>query len=162
MGLNVYISAERLRRFSDQPDISLGIYDRWLRCQTLARTFNPKFWESLTQQFTDITIEAPGFGRYFTDHMVRIDYTDGQWGEGRVVPYGPLQLDPATATSGADPYPAGGYNGRNFYNGGSFAVGDATSPELVADFGFYQAIASWNADTPAGSWIETSAWPASW
>src|SRR6478609_10345281 len=41
-------------------------------------------------------LEAPGFGRYFTDHMVRIDYRDGAWGEGRVVPYGPLQLDPAT------------------------------------------------------------------
>jgi DNA-binding SARP family transcriptional activator/TolB-like protein len=62
MGLNVHLSAERLRRFSDQPDIALGIYDRWLRCQTLARTFNPKYWESLTQQFTEITVEAPGFG----------------------------------------------------------------------------------------------------
>jgi branched-chain amino acid aminotransferase len=41
-------------------------------------------------------LEAPGFGRYFTDHMVRIDYRDGAWGEGRVAPYGPLQLDPAT------------------------------------------------------------------
>ena len=41
-------------------------------------------------------LEAPGFGRYFTDHMVRIDYADGAWGEGRVVPYGPLALDPAT------------------------------------------------------------------
>ncbi len=39
---------------------------------------------------------APGFGKYFTDHMVRIDYRDGAWGEGAVVPYGPLQLDPAT------------------------------------------------------------------
>ncbi len=37
----------------------------------------------------------PGFGKYFTDHMVRIDYADGQWGPGQVVPYGPLQLDPA-------------------------------------------------------------------
>jgi DNA-binding SARP family transcriptional activator len=62
MGLNVHLSAERLQRFSDQPDISLGIYDRWLRSQTLARTFNPKFWNILTQQFIDITIEAPGFG----------------------------------------------------------------------------------------------------
>jgi branched-chain amino acid aminotransferase len=43
-------------------------------------------------------LAAPGFGRYFTDHMVRIDWTaeDG-WGEGRVVPYGPLSLDPATS-----------------------------------------------------------------
>ena len=42
-------------------------------------------------------LAAPGFGRYFTDHMVRIDYSakDG-WGPGEVVPYGPLLLDPAT------------------------------------------------------------------
>jgi DNA-binding SARP family transcriptional activator len=62
MGLNVHLSAERLRRFSDRPAISLGIYDRWLRCQTLARTFNPRYWDSLTQQFTAITAEAPDFG----------------------------------------------------------------------------------------------------
>ncbi|HKC27337.1 MAG TPA: branched-chain amino acid aminotransferase [Jatrophihabitans sp.] len=42
-------------------------------------------------------LAAPGFGRYFTDHMVRIDYADGQWGDGRVLPYGPLTLDPATS-----------------------------------------------------------------
>src|ERR1700759_2162902 len=41
-------------------------------------------------------LAAPGFGNYFTDHMVRIDYRDGAWDEGRVQPYGPLQLDPAT------------------------------------------------------------------
>ena len=42
-------------------------------------------------------LAAPGFGRYFTDHMVRIDYVDGAWGEGQVLPYGPLTLDPATS-----------------------------------------------------------------
>ncbi|HEU5005813.1 MAG TPA: branched-chain amino acid aminotransferase [Jatrophihabitantaceae bacterium] len=41
-------------------------------------------------------LAAPGFGKYFTDHMVRIDYVDGAWGEGRVLPYGPLAFDPAT------------------------------------------------------------------
>jgi branched-chain amino acid aminotransferase len=42
-------------------------------------------------------LEAPGFGRYFTDHMVRIDWTaEAGWGEGQVLPYGPLTLDPAT------------------------------------------------------------------
>jgi branched-chain amino acid aminotransferase len=41
-------------------------------------------------------LKAPGFGKYFTDHMVRIDYFDDGWGPGRVVPYGPLSLDPAT------------------------------------------------------------------
>jgi branched-chain amino acid aminotransferase len=42
-------------------------------------------------------LAAPGFGKYFTDHMVRIDWSaDGGWGPGRVLPYGPLSLDPAT------------------------------------------------------------------
>lgn len=41
-------------------------------------------------------LAAPGFGRFFTDHMVSIDYTDGAWGNARVEPYGPLSMDPAT------------------------------------------------------------------
>jgi branched-chain amino acid aminotransferase len=42
-------------------------------------------------------LAAPGFGKYFTDHMVRVEYADGAWAEPQVVPYGPLSLDPATA-----------------------------------------------------------------
>lgn len=46
--------------------------------------------------------ENPGFGDYFSDHMVKIvwtgDYrTGGEWGEAKVIPYGPLTLDPATS-----------------------------------------------------------------
>ena len=37
-----------------------------------------------------------GFGRYFSDHMFMMDYTpDSQWHNHRIVPYGPLPLDPA-------------------------------------------------------------------
>jgi branched-chain amino acid aminotransferase len=45
----------------------------------------------------DAILIEPGFGRYFTDHMVRIDWSaaDG-WGPGRVLPYGPITLEPAT------------------------------------------------------------------
>ncbi len=40
----------------------------------------------------------PGFGLYFTDHMVTIEWTPDQgWHDARVTPYGPLSLDPATA-----------------------------------------------------------------
>jgi hypothetical protein len=67
---------------------------------------------------------------------------------------GSLQLAPSAATTGSDPYPAGGYNGGNYYNGGSFLVGEAISPIVPASFSFAEAIASWNATTPAGSWIE--------
>jgi hypothetical protein len=66
-----------------------------------------------------------------------------------------LQLDLKSASAGMDPYPAGGYNGRNFYNGGSFKVGEATGPIVTTSFAFTEAIASWNANTPAGTWIET-------
>lgn len=39
----------------------------------------------------------PGWGQYFTDHMVTIKYSaDKGWYEPRLEPYGPLALDPAT------------------------------------------------------------------
>lgn len=40
----------------------------------------------------------PGFGKYFTDHMVTIEWDEGDgWHDAKVVPYGPLSLDPASA-----------------------------------------------------------------
>ncbi|WP_026313696.1 branched-chain amino acid aminotransferase [Actinomadura flavalba] len=39
----------------------------------------------------------PGWGRYFTDHMVTIRYAaDRGWYDARLEPYGPLSLDPAS------------------------------------------------------------------
>ncbi|HUP26961.1 MAG TPA: C39 family peptidase, partial [Chloroflexia bacterium] len=67
---------------------------------------------------------------------------------------GTLQLNPAHATRATDPHPTGEYNGRSFYNGADFYVGEATSPTTHAPFNFAEAIISWNADTPEGSWIE--------
>lgn len=38
-----------------------------------------------------------GFGQYFTDHMFIMDYTEGKgWYDPRIVPYAPIELDPAT------------------------------------------------------------------
>ena len=37
-----------------------------------------------------------GFGVYYTDHMLIIDHDEEQgWHDARIVPYGPLSLDPA-------------------------------------------------------------------
>jgi hypothetical protein len=67
---------------------------------------------------------------------------------------GELEFDLATAGEKAsDPYAAGAYYGGNYYNAGTFYVGEATSPEITS-FNFTEAIASWNASTPAGSWVE--------
>jgi branched-chain amino acid aminotransferase len=41
----------------------------------------------------------PGFGKVFTDHMVSVRWTpDAGWHDGQLRPYGPLSIDPATAT----------------------------------------------------------------
>ena len=67
---------------------------------------------------------------------------------------GALEFDGATAVAGTDLYNPGSYNGGNYYNGGSFLVGEATSPVITTAFNYKEAIASWNANTPAGSWME--------
>ena len=43
-------------------------------------------------------LEAPGFGQVFTDHMVSLRWSaERGWHEGKLEPYGPIVLDPATA-----------------------------------------------------------------
>ena len=40
-----------------------------------------------------------GFGKYFTDHMFIMEYDEGQgWHDGRIVPYGPISLDPGSTS----------------------------------------------------------------
>src|SRR5690625_698407 len=39
------------------------------------------------------------FGTVFTDHMFILDYTTEKgWHDGRIVPYGPIELDPASTS----------------------------------------------------------------
>ena len=43
-------------------------------------------------------LAEPGFGRYFTDHMVRARWdADRGWHDAELVPYAPLTMDPATS-----------------------------------------------------------------
>ncbi len=43
-------------------------------------------------------LAAPGFGQVFTDHMITLRWSAGRgWHDGRLEPYGPFALDPATA-----------------------------------------------------------------
>ena len=69
-----------------------------------------------------------------------------------LLPDGTLTLDPATAVPHQDA--AGAYQGRNFYNGGPYVVGEASSAVTPTGFAFRRAVASWNAVTPPGTWIE--------
>ena len=38
-----------------------------------------------------------GFGKYFTDYMFIMDWDEGKgWHDARIVPYGPLEMSPAS------------------------------------------------------------------
>ncbi|WP_167102127.1 branched-chain amino acid aminotransferase [Mycobacterium sp. DL592] len=58
---------------------------------TVERNANPVTDEVRAQILSD-----PGFGRYHTDHMVSVLYTHERgWYDARVLPYGPIELDPS-------------------------------------------------------------------
>ena len=41
-------------------------------------------------------VSAPGFGKYYTDHMVICEWTAAEgWSEPELKPYSPITLDPA-------------------------------------------------------------------
>jgi branched-chain amino acid aminotransferase len=43
-------------------------------------------------------LAAPGFGKFFTDHMLTMTWTAGQgWHSATIAPYGPIAMDPAAA-----------------------------------------------------------------
>jgi DNA-binding SARP family transcriptional activator len=109
MALNVHLSAERLRHYSKMPDISLGLYDLWLRCQTLVRTFNPRHWERLRGQFNGIIEAAPEFGPAYggladmfnIEHIVHPGIYRGRTHERKALDYArkAVQLDPIDTKS---------------------------------------------------------------
>jgi len=52
----------------------------------------------LPAQEREAILANPGFGQYFTDHMVAIDWTeDAGWHNAQLRAYGPLSLSPASA-----------------------------------------------------------------
>lgn len=59
--LNVQLSAERLTRLAGEPDVSLDVYDRWLRGQSLLTKFEPESWQRAVIIFRDAIRENPGF-----------------------------------------------------------------------------------------------------
>ncbi|MFM7233317.1 MAG: branched-chain amino acid aminotransferase [Flavobacteriales bacterium] len=46
-------------------------------------------------RLNEVNWEDLGFGKIFSDHMVVIEYRDGQWGNVQIRPYGPMQFSPA-------------------------------------------------------------------
>lgn len=61
----------------------------------------------------------------------------------------------AQLCAGKDPQAPGSYNGgSNYYNGSSFYYGTLTSPVHITAKPITTIVSSWNATTPAGTWME--------
>jgi DNA-binding SARP family transcriptional activator/TolB-like protein len=61
VALNVHLSEDRLSRALDQPDVSLAVYDRWLRGEALTRLWRGKNRVQAADIFKSIVAEAPNF-----------------------------------------------------------------------------------------------------
>ena len=61
MALNVNLSAERLAQIASKPDVSLDIYDRWLRGQKLILSFKPQEHQRALAILRSIIAVAPNF-----------------------------------------------------------------------------------------------------
>ncbi len=48
-------------------------------------------------KLNDLTLQNIPFGKYFTDHMLEVDYEDGEWKNVEIKPYQPLLLSPSVA-----------------------------------------------------------------
>ncbi|MEO6488401.1 MAG: branched-chain amino acid aminotransferase [Ferruginibacter sp.] len=48
-------------------------------------------------KLNDINLENIPFGKYFTDHMLEVDYEDGEWKNVEIKPYQPLLMEPSLA-----------------------------------------------------------------
>jgi DNA-binding SARP family transcriptional activator len=59
--LNVQLSAERLKRLAGEADVSLDVYDRWLRGQSLMVRFDSESWHRAVAIFRDAIRDDPTF-----------------------------------------------------------------------------------------------------
>jgi DNA-binding SARP family transcriptional activator len=64
--LNVQLSAERLKRLAGEPDVSLDVYDRWLRGQNLIAKFDSESWHRAVAIFRDAIRESPSFSSCYS------------------------------------------------------------------------------------------------
>lgn len=48
-------------------------------------------------RLAELSLDNIAFGKHFTDHMLEVDYVDGQWQQPEIKPYQPLLLAPSMA-----------------------------------------------------------------
>ena len=56
---------------------------------------NIEIIKTKTTKINDVDFDNLKFGHVFSDHMLECDFKDGKWQEPKIVPYGPITLDPS-------------------------------------------------------------------
>jgi Branched-chain amino acid aminotransferase/4-amino-4-deoxychorismate lyase len=59
---------------------------------------NIKIKRAEKTRYNDIDWNNLRFGVYFSDHIFVSDYVDGKWDDGRIEPYGAIDMEPALCT----------------------------------------------------------------
>jgi branched-chain amino acid aminotransferase len=56
-----------------------------------------KITKTKNSKLASLDLNNIPFGKYFTDHMLEVNYENGGWGEVEIKPYQPITIDPACA-----------------------------------------------------------------
>ena len=63
----------------------------------LQETHNIKVTKTTNSHFNQVDWENLPFGKIFSDHMLVMDYKDGQWQQPEILPFGNISIHPATS-----------------------------------------------------------------
>jgi branched-chain amino acid aminotransferase len=53
-----------------------------------------------TDRISKVDYNNLSFGKYFSDHVFVAEYKNGKWNEGEIIPYGPMNVEPAITKEG--------------------------------------------------------------
>jgi branched-chain amino acid aminotransferase len=54
-----------------------------------------KITKTSSSRIDKVDLDNPGFGRVFSDHMLEMEYNDGQWQQPEIKPYGKIEITPS-------------------------------------------------------------------
>ena len=60
-------------------------------------TLDIQVTKAAQRKINEIDFNNLPFGKYFTDHMLEVDYSDGEWKGVKIRPFQPLTISPALA-----------------------------------------------------------------
>jgi branched-chain amino acid aminotransferase len=63
----------------------------------MTETFHFPVTRTAHSRIAEVDFNNLKFGASFSDHMFVVDYANGKWGQGKIVPYGPWSFDPSMA-----------------------------------------------------------------